>query len=947
MTHLLARFLRLAALCALVPALSAAPAAFAQTGPDWAHEASDLPADPAVRFGQLPNGFRYAILVNNTPPGTAAVRMAFNAGSLAEADDQRGLAHFLEHMAFNGTVNVPEGEMVPLLERYGLAFGPDTNAGTSMDYVVYMLNLPNAEEELLETALFLMRETASNILNEDDAIDRERGVILGEERFRNTPIRRYFSARMEFLYPGTLIPVRDPIGTVEVIQTATRERFVDYYRNYYTPQRGVLTVVGAVDPDDVEARIAAHFADWAQPEGARGDPDLGVFEHRAETRFGFFHDPEIFTLINIDVFAPGAPPPDTAATRRDNLLRQLGNGIVQRRLQALINAGDSPLSQASLSSGNSYDAVDQAGLFAVTTPDRWREGLAMAEQELRRALEHGFTRAELDEQLANVRTALRNAAARANTRENTGLANALWSSWANEQVFTHPSSNLARFEALEPEINVEAVEAAFREIWALSAPQVFLASPEAMADPGAEIAAAWTASRAVPVTAPEEGEDAEFAYTDFGPAGEVVSRTHVADMDFHQVVFANGVRLNIKQTEFEDDVIRVRAHFGAGDLTPQPSPAAGSIASSVFVEGGLEAHSADELQRLLAGRSVGGFFGVAEDSFILAGNTTPADFQLQMQLMAAYMTAPGWRDDGLRRFRAISAELRRSQNAQALQVVNARVSRMLRGGDPRWGFPTAEEVDAFTMDHARELIGPALASAPLEISIVGDIGVEDAIAAVAATFGALPPRAAEWPSHDENRTVTMPQGGGATEVVRFAGQDYQGMANVYWPTGGGEDVRRTRVWTMVNRVLRLKSIERFREQEGATYSAMISDTQSRVFTDFGFIWIGLDVTVDDVERMYGIVDEVAGSMAAGDVSEDEMLRARRPVLEQLRQSLDRNPYWLNVIARSQGRPDDLDRARSAIADFESITAEEVVALAAEYMTPERAWRVSILPAAAE
>ena len=156
----------------------------------FVHEVTDLPADPDILYGQLENGLRYAVRANQTPPNVASVRMVFNMGSLGEAEDQRGLAHFIEHMAFNGTTDVPEGEMVPLLERYGLQFGPDTNAFTGYETVGYQLDLPDAGDEAVETALFLMRQTASEMLFDPEAIDRERGVILSEERVRNTPIRR-------------------------------------------------------------------------------------------------------------------------------------------------------------------------------------------------------------------------------------------------------------------------------------------------------------------------------------------------------------------------------------------------------------------------------------------------------------------------------------------------------------------------------------------------------------------------------------------------------------------------------------------------------------------------------------------------------------------------------------------------------------------------------------
>ena len=925
---------------------------------EFAHLTSGIPADPGMRFGQLDNGMRYVIMPNSTPSGTAALRLVFNVGSLAEAEHQRGLAHFIEHMAFNGTTNVPEGEMIPLLERYGLAFGPDTNAFTGQQVVGYQLDLPSVDEQIVKTGLFLMRETATEMVMDQDAIDAERGVIRGEMRFRDTPIQRFLMSYYGFLYPDTLVSERSPIGTVEVIDNAQRDAFIEYYEDFYVPQRALLVVTGDVDADAVEAMIrdgfeielpglevsaVEGFSTWEAPADAPPHPDIGSVSAVDAPRFGYFHDPEVFTLINYDVVVPGGPRADSAQARVDSTLRQLGNAIVQRRLQSQINSGLSPLVQASFSYSNDFDLAHRAGAFAVSSPERWREGLAVIEQEVRRAMEHGFSQAELDEQMSNLRTSIRNAVNAARTRRTPQLADGIWQGWLGETTLNHPSWQAEWLEASEEQLTLENVKPAFRAMWAAAPPQIYVAVNEPLEDGAAAVQAAWEESQATPVDPLDDAGATEFAYTDFGPAGEVVSREYVEDLDFHQIVFANGVRLNVKQTDFEDNIIRIRAEFGAGDLTPQPTPAAGTILGAVFGGGGLEAHDRDELQRLFAGRSVGYGLGVGADSFSFTSATTPEDFELQMQVLTAFMVAPGWRDDGLNQFRSIAEEIRRGQNAQAVQVAVNRVSRMLRDGDPRWGFPERAEIEAFTMDHARALVAEALSSAPLEITIVGDIAPDAAIAMTASTFGALPARAESWPDYDDTRQISFPDAREEPAVVEFNGQADSGMANIYWPVGDAFDARRARAIDLMAEVYSLKATERFREREGATYSPIVSSQASIIFPDYGFLWVGLDVDRSEVERMYDIADELAAAMASGDITEDELQRARQPVLERLSQSMESNPMWLGQISRSQTYPERLDRLRTAAEDYNAVTVEEITALAAEYLQPERAYRVSILP----
>ena len=390
-------------------------------------------------------------------------------------------------------------------------------------------------------------------------------------------------------------------------------------------------------------------------------------------------------------------------------------------------------------------------------------------------------------------------------------------------------------------------------------------------------------------------------------------------------------------------MVRVRADFGAGDLTPQPTAAAGSIVGAAFGGGGLEAHDRDALQRLLAGRSVGYGVGVADDTFFFANATTPTDAELQMQVLAAFMTAPGWRADGLNQFRTIAEEVRRGQNAQAIQVATNRVSRMLRRGDPRWGFPTSDEVAAFTMDDAEALLGPALERAPIEITLVGDITVERAIEITASTFGALAARDESWPDYDDNADIAFPAPAPEPEVVRFNGEPNQGMANIYYPAGDGMDPQRRAAVSLLESVFRLKALDRFRERDGATYSPIVSAQLSQVFEGFGFIWVGLDVDVNDVPAMYGVTDEIATAMAAGDITEDELQRARQPILERIEESRERNPFWVSALSRSQSEPERLEDIRTTAARYEAVSVDQLIALSGDILRPQAAYRVSILP----
>src|SRR5688572_11798457 len=429
---------------------------------EWPFAESDLPPDPAYRFGRLDNGMRYVIRPNATPKGTAMVQFWVDAGSIAETDEELGYAHFIEHMAFNGSTRVPEEEMIHLLEREGLAFGADTNASTSFDVTLYKLDLPRNDPALLDTALMLMRETASELTFNSEAVEREKGVVLSEKRVRDTYELRNYLDSVEFFYPGARFAERLPIGTVETLQGATSDKLRALYQRIYRPENTALIVVGDFDPDLVEAEIREHFASW-QPAPIEPAVDAGPIplDHKGET--DVFVDPALSEQVTVSRHGPWIDHTDTLAFRQKNVRRQLGYGIVNRRLQRVARQENAPFRGAALGTAEVFESGRTTNLVVFAGDGEWQRALAAAQAEYRRALEFGFTEAEVAEQVANLRTALENNAAGAETRSNANFITGAITLLDEGQVPTTPASALQRFLDHLPEISPASVMAALRE----------------------------------------------------------------------------------------------------------------------------------------------------------------------------------------------------------------------------------------------------------------------------------------------------------------------------------------------------------------------------------------------------------------------------------------------------------------------------------------------------
>lgn len=926
-------------------ALTAPPSVDAQQiqpSRPWAQTASDIPADAAVRFGVLPNGMRYAVMKNATPPGQASLRLRIAAGSLMENDDQLGLAHFMEHMAFNGTTNVPENELLRILERLGLAFGPDTNAFTSFDQTAYTLELPRTNDETVDTALGIMREQVSEALMKAEDIDDERGVIEGEERLRNTPALRSLKAQIALLAPGQRLSARLPIGDLSIIRSAPRERFVEFYEAYYRPERATMIAVGDFDVDQMETKIRAAFSDWT-PKAADGpEPDLGqVAPRQPETRI--LVEPGVQSSVQLNWIRNPDLDPDTAGKRRDSLLQNLGLAVLNRRLGELARADNPPFIAAGSSQASLFKSLDLASVSANFNPGGLKRALETIEQEQRRLLQFGVSQIEIDREIANTRTALENAVQAAATRSTPALANAMLDAVNDDRVFSAPATNLALFEASVKDLSPEQVNAAVRHAFQGQGPLALVITPEPIEGGEAGVTALLEASRAAPVEAPAEQAELEWPYADFGPVAVPASTTQVPAVGATIVTFPNGVRLTVKPTSFKDQQILVTVRTGIGELgLPTDRFTAQSLAPMVFTAGGLGKLTADDLNRVLTGKIYAAGFTIDSDAYQLSGATRPADLQLQMQVLAAYLTDPGLRAAPFEQIKALLPQFMAQQMATPGGAFSLQASGLLASGDKRESMPSPQDIAAFTLDELKQGVTQGLATGPIDIVMVGDVKLDDAVAAVASTFAALPARApapAALAGSDQRR---FPAPTAVPVRLQHAGPVDQGLAYVAWPTTDAVDDRtESRKAAILAEVLKLRVLEDIREKQALAYSPGVRSSASDVFRGYGLISITADTAPDRFDAFFTAVDAIIADLRDTPVSEDELNRARLPVIEALRRSQAGNQYWLSQLEDLASRPATLEQIETHISDLESFTAADIQAAARRYLKPDAAWKAVV------
>ncbi|WP_426267010.1 M16 family metallopeptidase [Sphingomonas sp. LHG3443-2] len=924
-------------LLAAAPAPSPAPA----TTSGWMR-GEGLRADPELKLGTLPNGLRYVIRRNKTPPGEASVRLRIDTGSLNEADDQRGLAHFLEHMVLNGTENVPEGDFVKRLERAGLRFGPDTNASTGFGQTVFKLELPQTSKATLDEAFFLLREVAGKATIDAGALDRERGIILSEERARATPAFRMLTDQLAWLYPGQRLAERLPIGTTEVIRTAPRQRLLDYYRAWYRPERATMVIVGDIDPADIERRLQTQFGDWkgVGPAGTPADQGRPV-ARPMDARL--FIDPAFAASVSMNWVRPPNLTPDSVADRTRDLEEQLAATILNRRLEKLAQKEQAPpFVAARVATSDLEETADTTGLSAQARLGDWRAALNAIDQEQRRLNDHGVTADEVERELVGVRAALEAGVASAATRANAGLADSVVAAVDRDTVVTSPADRLAFFEQVAPTLTAERIGAAAKRLFAGSGPLLYLSLPRG-AVTKETLLAAYDISRKVAVAAPAAQARVPWPYENFGAAGKVAERREYKDIGATHVRFANGVRLTVRPSATRKEQVLVSARFGDGRLAmPRDRTSPEWALGTAFTFGGTGKLDADAVNRALTGKLVGASFGVDDDRFVLSGATRTADLSTQMQLLTAYVTDAGWRPLGWERLKAQAASIHDRFESSPGGILGRDLGLILRSGDRRWQIPSRAAMRASTIGEARALVAPALQSGRIEIIMAGDITVERAIAETAATFGALPARTNSNPVAGPMTFPPPPPGGLLT--LTHNGRDDQAMGLIAWPTTGYSPETRqlARTLTLLGAVFQLRLTEELREKEGVSYAPSAAHGASSTWTRFGYLAAQVEAPPASLPRFFSEAQKIADDLAARPIDEDELARARRPMLASIQRAMDGNGYWIGALEDLGEDPFTLDSIRTQRADLEAVTPATLQAAARQYLLGGRAVRVQVV-----
>ncbi len=903
---------------------------------------SILPVDKAITIGRLPNGVTYYIRQNAIPARRVMLRLAVKTGSVFEDDDQRGLAHMLEHMAFNGTAHFKPGELVSYFESAGARFGPHVNAYTSFDETVYMLQVATDKPGLVDKGLLALADFAGAMTLDPKEIDKERGVVIEEWRLRQGAASRILEKQAPVLYYKSRYAQRIPIGTPEILRTFPPARLRDFYETWYRPERMAVVVIGDIDPAVLEKSIAATFGTLADKRPPAADPDRSVPEH-TETLVNVAADPEgQATTVSLLRKTPVLPQNRVSDYRRD-LVERLMFQLLNIRFGELARKAEAPFLAAGAGKSDIAESTVAVSLGARVEDGKIEDGLKAIILEARRAREFGFGVDELDRARRVILSFYEQALAERDKSDSGSYAAEYIRNFLNGEPIPGIQLEYTMTKGLLPGVTVEEVSAAARALLQEDNRVVLATAPE-KADLKLPSEAQIRAVLADAAKAPLEGwqETAirnDLIATPLTP-GSVVSSRRIEELDTTILTLSNGVDVWLKPTNFKNDQVVLSAYARGGASTaPERDYFDTVLAPSLVSVSGVGGLTPPELNRLLAGKiaSVSPYIDLQTHG--VRGAMRPQDIETALQLAYLMFTDPGGNQGTFdllkRQLSALVAN--RAQNPAS--VFSDRV-RALNTGNHYSSRPlTTDTVTDLKLDTMLRAYKERFSNAAdFTFFIVGTFDV-------AQVTPLLERYVASLPSTGKRVSQGKPLGFRFPETVQKVrverGREPKSETEITYFLDAGSDEDEIALADAAADVLQIRLRDELREALGSTYS--VSASYGNILPERGYGTLAIE---------YGSSPENADKLADVVLSQVKQLRAKGPtadeiakVVEQNRQDLEtaakQNPYWLSSLQSTDLLGRDPKSILERSARLARVTPERVQ-LALERYLSERRYTVATL-----
>ena len=865
-----------------------------------------LPVDKNVRIGQLDNGLTYYIRHNKLPENRAEFYIAQKVGSILEEPQQRGLAHFLEHMAFNGTKNFPGDDkglgVIPWCETVGIKFGTNLNAYTSIDETVYNIsNAPIDRTGVLDSCLLILHDWSNYILLKDDEIDKERGVIREEWRSRNSGILRVYTDLLPTIYPGDKYADCMPIGSIDVINNFPYKDIRDYYHKWYRPDLQGIVIVGDIDVDAVEAKLKAVFADVQKPVNPAERTYYPVTDNK-EPIVAIGTDKEVDDP-SIEIYFKQDATPDSEKNNVGYLASQymtsMISSMLNARLSELVQSANPPFTRASSYYSDFFVAKTKEAfaLSASSKADGIETALKTLLQETERARRFGFTESEYARARANYLQSLESAY---NEREKTkhgSYVREYVQNFLNGEPIPGIEAEYAMMNQLAPNIPLQAMNMVMQQLVPDSNQVVIIAGPakEGLKYPTKEeVINLLKGMKDLDLQAYVDKVSDEPLMKEAPKGGKIISEKEGDIYGSTRLVLSNGVTVYVKKTDFKADEIRMKGtSLGGKSIFPDKDALNFAVMDNVIAVGGLGNFSQVDLTKVLAGKKVSVNAGLGATTENVFGTCSPKDFETMMQLTYLTFTAPRKDAEAFESLKnRMKAQLESAQ-ANPLSSINDSLQKAMYNNHPRVVMMKPEMVDQIDYDRILEMYNDRFKDASdFTFYFVGNIDLETAKPLIAEYLGALPAINRKETFKDTKMSIRK-----GVYKNEYAKEQQTPTATIVFLYSGKAPytLKNDILLSFATQVLDMVYTEEVREKEGGTYGVNCFGDLQKYPKEQLLLQIVFQTDPAKKDKLAGIVVDELKKLAAEGPSDVHLQKVKEYMLKKYADNQKENGYWMNNL----------------------------------------------------
>jgi zinc protease len=904
-----------------------------------------LPQDKAVIKGKLKNGITYYIRQNTKPENRVEFRLAVNAGSVLEDEDQQGLAHFTEHMCFNGTEDFKKSDLVDYLEKSGVDFGADLNAYTSFDQTVYMFQMPSDRQGLIDSGFMVLENWAHKVSFDNEEIDKERGVVREEWRLGLGAQERMMKEYIPILFSGSQYANRLPIGQIDIIDTAHYDVVKRFYKDWYRPDLMAVIVVGDIDPKMAEEQIKKHFSKMKGPKKERERIEFNIPENK-EPLVAITTDPEATMNMVSVMFKHPKRSHLTNGDYRDKLIIDLYEKMLNARFVEISQKPDAPVLYGGVGYGGFIGrSIDTYSMYAIPKPNMIEKAVSLLIEENQRVKEFGFTKDELSRQKSQLMSEMEKALQEKDKTESRALVQEYLNNFLENEPIPGIDYEVALTKAYIPNIELEEINKLADELITDDNMIVLVTGPEkegiSIPDKD-EVLEVIAKAKASELTAYKEEKIGESLISGEIIPGKIVETSTNDDFAYTSLKLSNGIEVILKPTDFKNDEIIMKCIAPGGlSVVDDNDIVSANFTSQIMSMSGLGEFNNVNLQKFMTGKNVSVNINIGNLSQGLQGKSVNKDLETMFQLIWLNFTSPRKDSIALQTFKSQMITQFKFMMSNPQMVFYKKFREITSSNNPRIIIiPTEEQINSIDLDKSFDYYKQLFSNAAdFKFYFVGSFDIESMKPLIEKYLGSLP--ATNTYSKWIDRDIQFPAG--INEATVNKGSEPKSMVGIMIKNDFDYNIKNRLELQMLIKILGIRLRETMREDQGGVYGVQVQQNASKFEKPVYSIFIIWGCSPDNVDTLVQTVFTEMRKLKNAHCDDVNLEKAVETYVRDLESNQKKNKYWLNKLSNSQWTDTQLYSVDELNEIVRNISKDDIQKAANKYFTEDHFTKVVLRP----